>query len=341
MATNPYNDDKRMLELLERWQSGDFSRANEQELQALTDSDEFRRETVEGFWALPETDHAKHLASLRDRLRRRGGGGRTIPLVQVISAVAAIGLLVLAVVWLLPTNESSVPASETAAQKSIENQPIASNIPEQSNNAPQTAGKRENSQAGPGGSAIQSKPGSPRLDALSEGSGTADEIAAAPPTVVTGEEANKDVAIQGYSSVPEKQVPAPQKAMEDKMDDLEEAPGSLATRSEPEQKMGKAKDATKKKTAPGAQNSQPAGGWTAFREYLRRNARLPEQARQNNVSGTVRLKFRLDNQNQPVDFETLQSLGFGCDQEAIRLVKSYSWQRGADPEITLDIPFVR
>ena len=77
MSSNPYNKDKRLLELLEQWQTGQFTRADEQELQTLTDSDEFRREAVEGFWALPEADHATHLASIRERLRRRTGGMHT------------------------------------------------------------------------------------------------------------------------------------------------------------------------------------------------------------------------------------------------------------------------
>jgi TonB family protein len=68
---------------------------------------------------------------------------------------------------------------------------------------------------------------------------------------------------------------------------------------------------------------------------------LPEAARQNNVSGSVRLKFRLDVNNQPIDFQIVRSLGYGCDEEAIRLVKAFTWQYGSEQELTVEVPFVR
>ena len=49
----------------------------------------------------------------------------------------------------------------------------------------------------------------------------------------------------------------------------------------------------------------------------------------------------VDENNQPIDFQILRSLGFGCDEEAMLLVKAYPWQRGSDPELTLDVSFVR
>ncbi|MBL7807867.1 MAG: hypothetical protein JNN28_08645, partial [Saprospiraceae bacterium] len=92
---NPYNNDKRLLELLERWQSGDFTRADEQELQSLTDSDEFRRETAEGYMSVPEANHAQHLASLRQRLQAGSGTARKLYLPQMLAAAAAIGVVIL------------------------------------------------------------------------------------------------------------------------------------------------------------------------------------------------------------------------------------------------------
>ncbi|MDO8365511.1 MAG: energy transducer TonB, partial [Saprospiraceae bacterium] len=125
-------------------------------------------------------------------------------------------------------------------------------------------------------------------------------------------------------------------------DDEHIAAGKAAARSEAMKKAAApAKDFQKQKIPASANTSQPAGGWSNFQEYLRRNARLPEAARQNNVSGVVRLKFRLDENNQATDFQTLRSLGYGCDEEAVRLVKAYKWLRGNDPELTIDVSFVR
>ena len=107
MSANPYNNDKRLIELLERWQSGDFSRADEQELLSLTDSDDFRRETVEGFLSLPEVDHAAHLEAIRTKLRQQNGGKKRVFLMPILAA-AAVLLLILATVWLIPSTEKLV-----------------------------------------------------------------------------------------------------------------------------------------------------------------------------------------------------------------------------------------
>ncbi len=343
MSTHPYNDDKRLLELLERWQTGNFSRADEQELSALAADDEFRRETLEGFWSLPEADHRAHLASIMARLQQRRRFALRVSFVRVLSAVAAIGILVLAVVWLLPNAEKSSPIAQEAVQTPVENQPVVAapsnkdmtaresqpiNLPEselQGKTAPDRKQSAPNAGAGPA-------PGSASSDfadsALSVES--AEEVAVEDKAVkiVAAKPADNEGE---YAKVAEK-------------DDVVESPGNAATRSETMQDRAKAKSAPKKSAPPAPvseSNSTPVGGWNKFRNYLRDNARLTEAARQHNVSDTLKLRFRLDENNQPVDFQILHSLGYGCDEEAIRLVKAYSWQRGSNPELTLDVPFVR
>ncbi|MDO8366375.1 MAG: hypothetical protein Q7T20_06225, partial [Saprospiraceae bacterium] len=202
MSTNPYNDDKRLLELLERWHSGDFSRANEQELKALADSDEFRRETVEGFWSMPETDYTMHLASLRKRLRRRTSGSVfRVSYRRILVAAAAVTLLILSVVWFLPTTEKSAPIAQQEAIEPVENQSIASNIPEEKaaddemfrSSAPKL--DRLDKPA-------QSKPATPMMESGPAASGSAAEVASAPPPVLSSEEelADKIMAAEPKAS---------------------------------------------------------------------------------------------------------------------------------------------
>ena len=340
MSTNPYNDDKRLLELLERWHLGNFSRANEQELQALTDSDEFRREAVEGFWSLPETEHDIHLASLRERLRKRTGGVRMVALPQILAAVAAVGLLLLAVIWLIPNTQKSETLSQQETQKPTENQPIASNLPEEKIAADEVRGPKS-PQLDRLDKSAQSKQSSPIMDASPAASGATSELASTPPLEPSKEETSVDKKIAAKPEASEGEF----SSLKNEQDDVESTPpGNAASRSEAMKKApapAKAKDASKQKARSTANASQPVGGWNNFHDYLRRNARLPEAARQNNVSGSVRLKFRLDTNNQPVDFQTLRPLGYGCDEEAIRLVKAYTWQLGSDPELILDVSFVR
>jgi periplasmic protein TonB len=76
-------------------------------------------------------------------------------------------------------------------------------------------------------------------------------------------------------------------------------------------------------TAPAA--AEPAGGWENFRAFASSNTRLPEAARDNNIGGTVRLLFAVGPDGKPADVQVLQALGYGCDEEAVRLVRLLEW----------------
>ena len=79
----------------------------------------------------------------------------------------------------------------------------------------------------------------------------------------------------------------------------------------------------------------------ALEDYLRRNARLPEAARQNNISGYVQVSIRLNKRKKVVDTQVLRSLGFGCDEAAVSLIKAYDWRDFSKDTLTVDVPFVR
>jgi protein TonB len=328
-----HQDDKRLLDLLERWQSGDFSRADEQEMQALAASDEFRRETVEGFWALPETDHQAHLAALRARLRKQNGVARRVSLPQMWAAIAAVMLLLLTAIWFFPTTEGDSPVAQDKISKNTEDQPIASNMP-----APKTE------QVAPTGSPAPSKPAPPQAGLKR------DQVAAVKPTEDVAEAEGLQEVLSAPAPVPTAvepkelgaTIPPPPREyakVRDEMEGVDQQAGNMAKRSQA--KDTKSKASKQKKAATKPLESEPAGGWDDFMDYLRRNARLPEAARQNNVSGTVRLQFVLNEKSLPINFQILRSLGHGCDEEAIRLVKAYNWQVGTDPEVTVDVPFIR
>lgn len=65
----------------------------------------------------------------------------------------------------------------------------------------------------------------------------------------------------------------------------------------------------------------PKGGFRKFKRYLKKNKRYPEAAEQNNIHGEVEVAFVINNDGRPEDFTILKSLGYGCDQEAIRLIR--------------------
>ena len=63
--------------------------------------------------------------------------------------------------------------------------------------------------------------------------------------------------------------------------------------------------------------------------FLKRNLKYPELARQERVSGQVVVEFIVDKKGKVSKPKILKSLGFGCDEEVIRVVnKMDCWQPG-------------
>ena len=65
----------------------------------------------------------------------------------------------------------------------------------------------------------------------------------------------------------------------------------------------------------------PAGGRRQFKRYLEENMRYPEQALKNNVEGKVTIQFTVGSTGQVSDFRVIRGIGYGCDEEVIRLIK--------------------
>ncbi|GAB3266825.1 carboxypeptidase-like regulatory domain-containing protein [Larkinella harenae] len=64
-----------------------------------------------------------------------------------------------------------------------------------------------------------------------------------------------------------------------------------------------------------------------FKTYLDQNRRIPAEAKEKGITGTVRVRFRVDSDGSASQFSIVKSLGFGCDEEAIRLIqKGPRWQ---------------
>lgn len=71
-----------------------------------------------------------------------------------------------------------------------------------------------------------------------------------------------------------------------------------------------------------ATNAKPEFGWEAYEVYLKENTKLPPRARQYNVKGRVIVSFVVNEKSELSDFTIIRSLGFGCDEEAIRIIKN-------------------
>ena len=75
-------------------------------------------------------------------------------------------------------------------------------------------------------------------------------------------------------------------------------------------------------TPPVMELAGPEGGRKAFKQYLESNLRYPEEALKNQVEGKVTIQFSVGLTGQVTDFKVIRGIGFGCDEEVIRLIKA-------------------
>ena len=67
--------------------------------------------------------------------------------------------------------------------------------------------------------------------------------------------------------------------------------------------------------------AEPVGGIKAYDKYLEDNKQYPQQALDNDVKGRVIIGFDVGIRGELSNFVVIRSLGFGCDDEVIRLIK--------------------
>ena len=63
------------------------------------------------------------------------------------------------------------------------------------------------------------------------------------------------------------------------------------------------------------------GGTKAFRQFLKDNLKYPKKALKAKIEGTVMLRYTIDYKGKVIDAKVLKGIGYGCDEEAIRIVK--------------------
>lgn len=63
------------------------------------------------------------------------------------------------------------------------------------------------------------------------------------------------------------------------------------------------------------------GGNSAMIRYIQRNYRYPDPARNNSIEGVVIVRFVVNPDGSLSNFKVVKGIGYGCDQEAMRLIK--------------------
>ncbi|MBK8969745.1 MAG: TonB family protein [Saprospiraceae bacterium] len=340
-----HTDDARFLELLERWLSGDFTRSDEQELRALASADDFRREAWEGFSAMPEAQHERHLERLRLRLHRKPGG-RRLPM-GVWMAVAAVFVMLMGAIYFLPrfqADRSSAPLAKSAEQSTAQPQDLTESASAEAESG-LVASTPESNAEPPG--ARHEVSHNDRIAKKTQ-PGLASELEAdmpAKPTMPPSADV-APVAAAPDTGNPVAQT-SPSAVLEDKVASVS-VPEQANPRAVPDSIAQPGANARKANAgaAPATQKSDvmlatPSGGWDAFHAYLRRTARLTTEARNNNVSGNVRLEFTVGPDGKPANVRVVHALGFGCDEEAMRLIRLFNWSPPGATPVVVEVPFVR
>lgn len=74
---------------------------------------------------------------------------------------------------------------------------------------------------------------------------------------------------------------------------------------------------------------QFVGGADSLNHYLKQHLKYPEAARLAKITGKVMVKFVVERDGQITNTELAWSLGYGCDDEALRVVSNFpKWQAG-------------
>jgi protein TonB len=93
------------------------------------------------------------------------------------------------------------------------------------------------------------------------------------------------------------------------------------------------------------QNPEFPGGISEMYKFLGNNIKYPAAAQRANVSGRVFMKFVVEKDGSIGNVEVLKGIGFGCDEEAIRVIKSMpKWnpgrQNGKNVRVFYQMPVV-
>ena len=353
MAQNQTNPDRvyrsAFDKWLKRWFRGDLTRRDEAAMEQLAEKDAFLHESIDGYRSTPNLEHEEMLLRLRGKLRQKAPVAKRVPISRILAAAAAVVVLV-AAIWLLPDFFTSADtSSNTIAQKQ--------------DTPPEAVEERQESdseQVSPEKPAVKA-PG--RDIASGAGGGPATLPKDKPKASIPVEKEDMD-AFQDVAEEPQRAMPPPVQTVEElpelpevqakkeQMGEIRQADdavplsnsGNVSRRAKPKAREEKMEEAAYNYEPP-MENTllggQPEMGWADFNEYLRRKALLPVQARNNNVTGVVRLEFSIDSGGEPVNFNVLQGLGYGCDEEAKRLVQAVKWLPGAGGKTRVDVWFRR
>ncbi|HMG15888.1 MAG TPA: energy transducer TonB, partial [Saprospiraceae bacterium] len=63
------------------------------------------------------------------------------------------------------------------------------------------------------------------------------------------------------------------------------------------------------------------GGQKALKQFINENLQYPPEAQKNRIEGTIQVFFIIGTKGKVIEAKVINSLGYGCDEEALRVIK--------------------
>ena len=69
------------------------------------------------------------------------------------------------------------------------------------------------------------------------------------------------------------------------------------------------------------------GGSNSYKEFITSNLRYPKEALEAGIEGTVVVEYGINDNGDVTSARVLKGLGYGCDEEALRLVRMLTFEK--------------
>ncbi|TSA33544.1 MAG: energy transducer TonB [Porphyromonadaceae bacterium] len=79
------------------------------------------------------------------------------------------------------------------------------------------------------------------------------------------------------------------------------------------------------------------GGKKAFQEFIAKNFRYPKEAEDANIEGSVIVGYEITDNGMVQNPHIIKGLGYGCDEEAIRLIRLLRYEKVRNKRVRLKL----
>lgn len=87
---------------------------------------------------------------------------------------------------------------------------------------------------------------------------------------------------------------------------------------------------------------KPLGGYDSLYQFFSKEMKYPRAATRNQVYGRVFVEFVIDKKGVPTEIKSIKGIGYGCDEEAARVIALTKWnpgkQRGKPVKVKMVLP---